>query len=135
MKKHILCLLLPVLVLASCKEDTLDKSDALTSGRGFIEASLKGDYVKAGAYVLPDSTNEQYLANLKAFNAKLTPLERESYRDADIIIDSTKQLNDSTALIYYKNTYKKEPTKLQVVRKGNEWLVDFKYTFTGDEQK
>lgn len=131
--KNIFYLLFVCLIAASCSSEKLDKSDPLASGRGFIEASLKGDYVKAKKYILQDSTNEQYMDRLRDFNQKLTPLERESYRDADIIIDSTKSLNDSTEIIYYKNTYKKEPTELRLVEKGNEWLVDFKYTFNLNE--
>ena len=122
-------------VLVSCSSEPIDKSDPLASGRGFIEASLKGDYVKAEKYLLQDSTNEQYMDRLREFNKKLEPLERENYRDADIIIDSTKSLNDSTDIVFYKNTYKKEPTKLRLVKKGDEWLVDFKYTFRQEENQ
>lgn len=106
----------------------MDKSDPLESGRGFIEASLKGDYVKAQKYILPDSTNMEYLATLRDFNSKRTPLERENYRDANIIIDSTQSLSDSITIITYSNTYKNEPSKLKMVKHNNEWLVDFKYT-------
>lgn len=128
MKKIISFFALSLFVI-SCSEEHLDKSDPITSGRGFIEASLKGDYVKAKKYMLIDSTNEQYIHGFEDFNQKLTPLEREGYRDADIIIDSTKSPNDSTDIIYYKNTYKNQPTKIMLIKKGNDWLVDFKYTF------
>ncbi|MBN9351906.1 MAG: hypothetical protein J0H55_14590 [Chitinophagaceae bacterium] len=122
-----------IVSFTSCSEENIDKSDSLTSGRGFIEASLKGDYIKAEKYMLIDSTNEQYLDGLKDFSKKLTPLEREGYRDADIIIDSTKSPNDSTSFIFYKNTFKNEPTRLKVIKKGADWLVDFKFTFLGDQ--
>ncbi len=126
---RLILLIIVVVILTSCSPDKIDRSDPLTSGRGFIEASLKGDYVKAEKYLLQDSTNDQYLDRLREFSMKLTPLERENYRDANIIIDSTHSLNDSTDIIYYKNTYKKEPTQLRIVKKGNDWVVDFKYTF------
>lgn len=126
-------LFIVVVIFSSCSSDKIDRSDPLTSGRGFIEASLKGDYVKAEKYLLLDSTNEQYLDRLREFNSKLTPLERENYRDANIIIDSTHSINDSTDIIYYRNTYKKEPTQLRIVKKHNDWMVDFKYTFLHDE--
>ena len=133
MMKKIFYFIAVCLFAISCNSEKLDKSDPLASGRGFIEASLKGDYVKAKKYILQDSTNEQYMDRLRDFNKKLTPLERESYRDADIIIDSTRALNDSTEIIYYKNTYKKEPTALKLVEKEKEWFVDFKYTFRQEE--
>lgn len=126
-------ILFVVIILASCSSENIDRSDALSSGRGFIEASLKGDYVKAEKYILKDTTNEQYLDGLRDFNKKLTPLERENYRDADILIDSTKSKSDSVDIIYYRNTYKKEPTQLKLVKQNNEWWVDFKYTFQNED--
>lgn len=131
MSKKILTLITLIAILTGCKNKSgeIDLSDALSSGRGFIEASLIGDYVKAEKYLLEDSTNTQYLDGLKDFSKKLTPIERASYREADIIIDSTRSLNDSTEFIYFKNTYKKEPTRLKLCKQGNDWKVDFKYTF------
>lgn len=131
MKQRLLSLFLLVM-FAGCESDNLDLSDPLSSARGFIEASLRGDYVKAEKYMLNDSINHQYLDNLRAFSKKLTPLEREYYRDADIIIDSTRATNDSTDIVYYKNTYKKEATRLKLRKRGDKWKVDFKYTFADD---
>lgn len=132
MYKNVILIFMCVTLLYSCRSKELDKSDPLSSGRGFIEATLNGDYVKAEKYLLKDSTNNQYLEGLVSFNQKRTPLEREGYRDAAIIIDSTKKMSDSVDIIYYYNTYKKEPTQVKLVRKGDEWLVDFKYTFIMD---
>ncbi len=131
MNKNIFIAFIILITAAGCSEQhkEIDLSDPLSSGRGFIEASLIGDYVTAEKYILPDSTNTQYLEGLKDFSKKLTPIERASYREADIIVDSTRTPNDSTELIYYKNTYKKEPTKLKLIKKNDEWRVDFKYTF------
>ncbi len=108
------------------------KTDPLESGRGFIEASLKGDYDEAKKYLLQDSTNIEYFNGLKDFNSKRSREEREGYRDANILIDSTQIISDSVTIISYSNTYKKKPSKLKMVRQNNEWLVDFKYTFTGN---
>ncbi len=108
------------------------KTDPLESGRGFIEASLKGDYNEAKKYLLQDSTNIEYFNGLKDFNSKRSKEEKEGYSDANILIDSTEKISDSITIISYSNTYKKKPSKLKMVRKNNEWLVDFKYTFTGN---
>lgn len=116
-------------LLAGCSSDNIDLTDPLSSGRGFIEANLKGDYVKAAAYMVKDSTNDQLINGLRDSNSKMSADERERYREADIIIDSTKSIDDSTDIIYYKNSFKKEPTKLRLTRHGDEWRVDFKYTF------
>jgi len=116
--------------MAACNNSTnVDKSDPLESGRGFIEASLKGDYVKAQKYMLPDSTNMEYLEGLKTFNGKMNPEDRRGYSDANIIIDSSISKSDSVDIIYYTNSYKNKPSKIKLVKKNNDWLVDFKYTF------
>lgn len=122
-----------VFTIAACNNSTtVNKSDPLESGRGFIEASLKGDYVKAQKYILPDSTNMEYLDGLKTFNSKMGLEDRRGYSDANIIIDSSIAKSDSVDIIYYTNSYKNKPSKIKLVKQNNEWLVDFKYTFIGN---
>ncbi len=129
----IITLLLCTLAISACNHSVeIRKSDPLESGRGFIESSLKGDYDEAQKYVLQDSTNIEYFNGLKDFNSKRSNDEKEGYREANILIDSTEQISDSVIIITYSNTYKNKPSKLKMVRKNNDWLVDFKYTFTGN---
>lgn len=130
MKKAAIVACTILFLLTGCKSGgNVDKTDPLESGRGFIDASLKGDYTKAGEYILKDSTNEQYLNGLRDFNKNSTPIEREGYREANIIIDSSVAQSDSVNIIYFSNTFKKEPQKIKMVKKGTDWLVDFKYSF------
>ena len=118
------------MAFTACNNSTdVNRTDPLDSGRGFIESSLKGDYVQAKKYILEDSTNLQYFNGQKDFNSNMSPGERENYSEANIIIDSTNQVSDSVTIIYYSNTYKKVPLKLKMVKRNNEWLVDFKFTF------
>src|SRR6476620_10989888 len=120
-------------VAIACNQSVeVSKSDPLESGRGFIESSLKGDYYEARKYILPDSSNIQYFNGMKDFNSKRSMAEKEGYRDANILIDSTQKISDSVTIITYSNTYKNQPSKLKMVKKNNEWLVDFKYSFSGD---
>ena len=129
----IISLLIFVPVFSACSHSAeVSKSDPLESGRGFIESSLKGDYDEAQKYILQDSTNIQYFNGLKDFNSKRSTDEKEGYRDANILIDSTQKISDSVTIITYSNTYKNKPSKLKMVKKNNEWLVDFKYSFTGN---
>ena len=119
-----------ILTITACNHSTeVSKRDPLESGRGFIESSLKGDYDEAKKYLLQDSLNIQYFEGLENFNSKRNDDEKEGYKNANIIIDSTQQLSDSVAIITYSNTFKNIPSKLKMVKKNNEWLVDFKYTF------
>ncbi len=127
---RIILSILTLITITGCNHSAqISKDDPLESGRGFIEASLKGDYDEAKKYLLQDTTNIEYLNGLKDFNSKKSNEEREGYRDANILIDSTQKISDSVVIITYSNTYKNKPSKLKMVKKNNEWLVDFKYTF------
>lgn len=133
MNKIIISTLAILLAITSCKQSSVaNKRDPLESGRGFIESSLKGDYDEAQKYLLQDSTNMQYFEGLKNFNSSRSNDEKEGYKNANILIDSTQQLSDSVTIITYSNTYKNKASKLKMIKKNNEWLVDFKYTFNGN---
>lgn len=130
MNKIIIGILSVIFITAACKHSAeVSKRDPLESGRGFIESSLKGDYDEAEKYLLQDSINMQYFEGMKDFNSKRSKDEKEGYKNANILIDSTQQLSDSVTIITYSNTFKNKPSRLKMVKKNNEWLVDFKYTF------
>ena len=122
-----------ILTITACRHSAeVNKRDPLESGRGFIESSLKGDYDEAQKYMLQDSVNIQYFEGLENFNSKRSNDEKEGYKNANILIDSTQRLSDSVTIITYSNTYKNKPSKLKMIKKNNEWLVDFKYTFNSN---
>ncbi len=130
MKKYIFIFIVAMMAISACDNSPeIKKTDALESGRGFIEASLKGDYNEAKKYLLQDSTNLEYFNGLKDFSIKRSKEEKEGYKNANILIDSIQKLSDSLTIISYSNTYKMKPAKLKMVRKNGEWLVDFKYSF------
>ncbi len=130
MKRAFIILTVITILATACNNNaTVDKSDPLTSGRGFIEASLKGDYKIAEKYLLKDSTNLEYFNGLKDFNSKLDAETRRGYSEANIIIDSSIAKSDSVNIIYYTNSFKNKPSKLKLVKQKNDWLVDFKFTF------
>lgn len=120
-----------VLVIASCTASHSKPvfDDPLESGREFIDASLKGDYDRAKTYMLVDSTNIKLLETLQNFYKKMTPAEKEGYKNANIIINPSEAVTDTTQVINYTNTYKNKPSRIKVVKRNNEWKVDFKYTF------
>lgn len=133
MKGFLISILFVICIVSSCNNSSdVDKSDPLVSGRGFIEASLKGDYITAQKYLLHDSTNMQYFEGLKDFNNKMDPETQRGYSTANIIIDSSISKSDSVDIIYYTNSFKNKPSKIKLVKKNNQWLVDFKYTFIAE---
>ena len=108
---------------------TVKNSDPLDAGREFINASLTGDYDYAKKYLLSDSTNQMYFERFVEFDEKKPAADKDGYKNANIIINSTENISDSVTIINYSNTYKKEPAKLKLIKKSNSWWVDFKYTF------
>jgi hypothetical protein len=43
-----------------------------------------------------------------------------------------EEVNDSTSIINYSNTYMNKPMEIKLVRENKKWVVDFKYTFSGN---
>lgn len=133
MKKKFASLII-ILFLTGCMQNTSSVSlnDPLETGREFIDASLKGNYDRAEKFMVIDSTNIRYLESLKDFYKKMSRSEKEGYKNANIIINPSEAVTDSTTIINYTNTYKNKPSKIKVIKVKNEWRVDFKYTFSGD---
>ncbi len=131
--RNILTYVMILIFFASCNSDgdTIYRADPVDAGREFIDASLKGDYDLAKKYVLADSINMEYFNGLESFNKKLSPQQKEGYKNANIIIDSIQNISDSVTIINYSNTFKKSPSKVKLVKIKNGWLVDFKFTFSG----
>ncbi len=121
-----------LLFLSACNQEvkTIQNSDPLLAGREFINASLTGDFDYAKKYLLADSTNLMYFERFVEFDNKKPVADKEGYKNSNIIINATEKVSDSVTIINYSNTYKKEPSKIKLIRKDNKWLVDFKYTFS-----
>jgi hypothetical protein len=119
------------LFLFGCDQSakTVKNADPLDAGREFINASLTGDYDYAKKYLLTDSTNQMYFDRFVEFDEKKPAADKDGFKNANIIINSTENISDSITIINYSNTYKKEPAKLKLIKKSNSWWVDFKYTF------
>lgn len=122
-------------ILTGCgnKEDYLKPDDPLEAGREFIRFALDGDMRKAKAYILPDADNKRLFENIEQKYTAETQEERNNYKSASIIINKFQSLNDSTSIINFSNSYKKQNSEIKLVKKDNEWWVDFKYTFTGEK--
>jgi hypothetical protein len=133
--KYLLFILACVL-LFSCKnedEEYKKAENALDAGREFIQHSLKGKFNTANRYMLQDEDNQFWLAkSIQIFN-KYTEQEKAAFNKASININEVNDVTpDSVTIITFSNSYKKVPQKLKVVKYNGEWLVDFKYTFSGN---
>jgi hypothetical protein len=59
----------------------------------------------------------------------MTAMDQRGYREAQITIHDTRKINDSTTVVIYSNTFKKERDSVKAVIVNGDWLVDLKYSF------
>lgn len=118
---------------AACNQQQAKIPDtALDTGREFIRASLNGNFEKASALILSDSQNIQLFDSYKVFYEKLPDDKKKGYKDASYEINKYIDVDDSTTLINYSNSFMNKPMDLKLVRKNKKWAVDFKYTYSGN---
>lgn len=109
-------------------------ADPLEAGREFIRFALDGDMRKAKLYILNEGPNYRLFENIEKKYAAESPEEKDSFKSASIIINKFQSLDDSTAIINYSNSFKKENSEIKLVKINGEWWIDFKYTFTGENE-
>lgn len=122
------------LLLLSCNSNkkTIPQTDIETAN-AFIRDILDNNLTDAEQYLLKDGSNEEYFQTFKQQYSNKTKTELENYKAADIIINETSNVTDSVSIINYSNSYKRESkNKLKMVRINGKWLVDLKYTFSGN---
>lgn len=132
MKKYIV-LLLAVISIYSCadKKETTPNT-AMDAGRTFIRASLDGDFKTAEPLLLNDTANHQLFDSYKEFYSKLPDEKKKKYKEASYEINKMEDINDSTTVINYSNSYMNKPMEIKLVRLNKNWTVDFKYTYSGN---
>ncbi len=132
--KHFFYLLLSCTsVLFSCSAgDNMPDTD-LEVARSFIRSIQQSDFKQAEKFLLKDETNNQYFTRFEEhFNAQ-PAAELDKYKNADIIINEMEPVSDSVTIINYSNSFNKaEKNKLKMIRVDGHWLVDLKYTFSGN---
>ena len=132
MKKAVLFFLI-VCGFAACNQKQNKIPDtALDTGREFIRASLNSDFKKASALILSDSQNVQLFDSYKVFYEKLPDDKKKGYKEASYEINKYLDVDDSTTLINYSNSFMNKPMDIKLVRKNKKWAVDFKYTYSGN---
>ncbi|MEJ7587513.1 MAG: hypothetical protein WKI04_08125 [Ferruginibacter sp.] len=127
-----------IIALSSCNESKVPNTD-IDVARAFITDILKNEFDEAEKFVLKDTgnlkedTNKQYFDLFKKDYESKSKDELANYRDAYIIINELSNVNDSVSIVNYSNSFKKDKTnKVKMVRVNGQWLVDLKYTFSGN---
>jgi hypothetical protein len=124
-----------LLLLIACKnnETTEPSSDSdMDAARNFLDAALKGDFKEANKYMLQDSANRDYLFLSERSYQRIIPEKKDSMRKASLRFFDTRQVNDSTTITIFANSYRNDKDTLRIVRRSGQWLVDLKYLFEHD---
>ena len=121
-------------VLLSCTTQT--KKVPVTDvevASAFVRDLLDNNFKEAEQYLLKDETNNQIFDRFKKQYSEKDKAILEKYKAADIIVNEISYVTDSVCIFNYSNSYSKtDKTILKVVRIDGKWLIDLKYTFSGN---
>jgi hypothetical protein len=105
----------------------------IDAARNFVRAALDGKFNEARTYMLTDSVNTNYMDVAERSYQRTDQSVKDGYRASTIRIYSPLvELNDSTTIIIFANSFKNDPDTLRVVRVNGQWLVDLKYLYEHD---
>ncbi len=120
-------LLFIAILLTACngkEQDYRKAENALDAGREYIQSCLQGDFLKAAFYLVPNEKNSQLLKELEKSYREKDKEGRQQFRLASININAVTDINPTTTVIQYSNSFDKLPQTIQVVKKNDTWLVD-----------
>lgn len=120
-------LLFIAILLTACngkEQDYRKAENALDAGREYIQSCLQGDFLKAAFYLVPNEKNSQILKELEKSYREKDKEGRQQFRLASININEVTDINPTTTVIQYSNSFDKLPQAIQVVKKNDTWLVD-----------
>jgi hypothetical protein len=122
-----------VILFVSCENKVERPDDAIGTGRLFIRSLLDGDFKTAKDLLYQDSSNKiSFQVFKEQYESRLTEKEKAASKKSDIIIHEIENQSDSIVIIYYSSSIQKVKKPLRILKKGNEWQVDFHYTYSGN---
>lgn len=123
-----------IVLLAKCTQKKQLPNTDMEVARSFIDAVKQGHFKDAADLMIKDEENEQALIKLEQQEHSIPKEDAEKYKSSDIIIgEVTPVVNDSVTIISYSNSYNIEnKSKVKVVKVNGQWLIDLKYTFSGN---
>ena len=136
MKRNYFIFLFLLCCFYSCKSKdkgpTGKSENNIDAARNFIRSALDGKFDNARNYMLPDSSNINYMDVAERSFKNISQSEKDGYRASNINIHNVSDVNDSTTIVIYSNSYKKDHDTLKVLKVNNQWLIDLKYLFEHD---
>lgn len=134
MIKKFLILVVFAAVVFSCNHQT--KKAPVTDievANTFVRNVLDNDFKEAEQYLLKDTTNLQMFESFQKQYNRQDKAILDNYKQANIIVNETSHVTDSVYIFNYSNSYKPaDTTILKLIRPADKWLVDLKYTFSGN---
>jgi len=127
-----LSFLLAVTLLGCGEEKSKRPENALDTGRAFIRSSLNGEFEQASGLIWQDSANKSLFDSYRLFYQRMPNEKKENYRNASFEINKMLDLDDSTTIINFSNSYMNKPMDIKLIRRKNSWWVDFKYSYSGN---
>ncbi len=131
MKNNLLIAIAALTVFSACNNKE-KPTTSLDTGRLFIRECLDGDFKSAETLLYKDSENVQLFNSFKEYYGRMPEDKKHQYTKASYQINKYSDLNDSTTIINYSNDYMNKPMEIKIIRKNNDWTVDFKYTYSGN---
>lgn len=126
-------ILLATILLISCNEKKKRPATSMDTARCFIESSLNGDFKTAEPLLLKNQSNQEWYKTFEAFYNKLSPEQKEKYKNSNYQINSFNEVNDTLCMLNFSNDYKKESMEMRLVKSANEWFVDFSYSYQANK--
>ncbi len=125
-----------IIIATACKskDKPAGKSENYAdAARNFIRAALDGKFSEASSFMLQDSINLNWLEVAERSYEKADQSIKNGYRASSIRIHQPiLNVNDSTSIVIFSNSYKNDPDTLKVTRVNGNWLVDLKYLYQHD---
>ena len=123
-----------ILFFAGCSNKKELPNTDIEVAKTFVKYVLENDFNEAATLVAKDAANDVFLKQLeKSQQEKWSKDEAVQYKNADFIIFEVINVNDTISIINYANSYKvQEKNKVKVVKINGQWMVDLKYTFSGN---
>ncbi len=133
MIRNLLFSFISIALLYSCSDETAVPNTDIDVARAFIKNVLNNKIKEANGYILQDQENKEFYNVIERKYKAMSKDELENYKNADIIINEISNVSDSVTVINYSTTVKKDAsTKVKMVKINDRWLVDLKYTFSGN---
>ena len=130
MKKWFFYIGLPTLLLAACSSSKTVANNDSDVAQAFIRNVLNNDFNGADSLVIPDSVNEVWMSVTKEQYGRMSDTQLNNHKNADIVINQLKKINDSVTVVNYSTTVDTIPERVKVARINGRWKIDLKYTFT-----